>query len=103
MSDQFDIEHSTVQCEFEPCSAAAGCEWAAVRHAGHDHDIDAGHEDDPPTQTRLPCTDRNLSEHRCNLAAHPRTPSFKSTRPTTHTSSQVPPPPLYRRPNCPPR
>jgi cobalt-zinc-cadmium efflux system protein len=54
MSDQFDIEHITVQCEFEPCSEAAGCEWDAVRHAGHDHDIDAGHEDDPPTQTRLP-------------------------------------------------
>src|SRR3546814_13478070 len=45
LSDQFDIEHLTVQFEFEPCSEAAGCEWDAVRHAGHAHDIDAGPDD----------------------------------------------------------
>src|SRR3546814_7914013 len=49
MSDQFDIEHIPVHCEFEPCSEAAGCEWDEVRHAGHDHDIDAGHEEAPRT------------------------------------------------------
>src|SRR3546814_1290679 len=77
MSDQFDIEHITVQCEFEPCSEAAGCEWDAVRHAGHDHDIDAGHEDDPPTPTRLPLTDRSRSEHRGSLPALPRSSYFQ--------------------------